>query len=667
MRTNILKLTGLLCLSLLASTVANAAARTNPDGPTMPTAHYSITTNPPMWLGQKATASDGGAGDLFGVGVAIYGNTAMIGAYEPDYGSDGKGAVYVYTLQNGSWVQTQILTASNGSADGEFGCSVAVEGTTAVIGACGAANGTGTAYVFTETSGTWHQTQELTGSNGSYFGHSVAISGSTILVGSPFTYLPGPIQGAAYVFTNAGGTWTQTAELSANDEANGDEFGWSVSLNGNTALIGSMLDNVNGNTNQGAAYLFTNSGGTWTQTQKLTADDGGSNDAFGSSVSLSGTTAIIGSPAAMTAGVPAGAAYVYENSGGTWSQTQKLMLDNSAINAFGASVNLQGSTVLIGADATSGANFGSGATFIYTDQSGFWQQSQKLYASDGAANDAFGWSVAMNGNNILIGAFQATVAGNPDQGAAYFYGPANLDIAISAPAAATQSNSYTSQIILTNVSGSTSPAATVTAMVPVEAAFVSATASQGSCGQASGMVSCELGQIGGNGGMATASITLKPTGAGGDIIKNTGSIAWAVPDTNAATGTKILTPPIASDGTLAVTEDMPKSSTLSASDPDGEQLTYTIVSPPAHGSAQLSGTVGGAYTYTPSSGYVGSDSFTFKANDGHADSNTATISITVQKKPSSGGGGGGGGGSTTPLGLALLTLIGLAAVIRRRH
>lgn len=661
MSTNSSLQAGLLGLLLFTAAVSHANQRRPTSSPT----HSQSTTTPPMWLGQRITAADGGTGDQFGIGVAVSGNTAMVGAYKPYSGSNGKGTVYVYSMQNGKWVQTQELMASDASTDDEFGCSVTIEGTTAVIGACHARNGPGAAYVFTESSGSWQQTQELTASGSNDFGHSVAISGSTILVGAPFTYLPGPIEGAAYVFTNTGGTWAQSAQLTASDEADGDEFGWSVSLDGSTALIGSLLADINGNTSQGAAYLFTNSGGTWSQTQKLTATDGGSNDDFGMSVSLSGTNAIVGATGAQTAGIPAGAAYVYTDTAGTWGFAQKLMMNNSSINEFGASVDMQGSRVLVGAYAASGSNFGSGATLIFIDQNGIWQQSRMLYAADGVANDAFGWSVSLDGSNILIGADQAIVGGNENQGAAYFFQPADLDIAISAPASATQNGSYTNQIILTNMSGSTSPVATVTATVPAEATFVSANSSQGSCDHSAGIVSCELGQLSGNGGMATANITLEPTGNGGDKIRNTGSVGWAIPETGAVARTKILTPPVAHDGTITATENATTSGKLEGTDPDHESLTYAVVTQPTHGTVQYS-TRGGSYTYTPSSNYIGSDSFTFKVNDGHVDSNTATISITVNKA-TSGGGGGGGGGRSAPLALILLSLLGLSVLLRRRR
>ncbi|MDN5865595.1 MAG: cadherin-like domain-containing protein, partial [Gammaproteobacteria bacterium] len=126
-------------------------------------------------------------------------------------------------------------------------------------------------------------------------------------------------------------------------------------------------------------------------------------------------------------------------------------------------------------------------------------------------------------------------------------------------------------------------------------------------------------------------------------------------------------PPVASGGTLKVNENASASGTLKATDADGDALTFSIVAQPTHGSVTLDDAATGAYTYTPTSGYSGADSFTFKANDGQADSNVATISITVNAAPPPPPPPGGGGGALGDLGLGLLALIGLAGLIRRRR
>lgn len=631
-------------------------------------ARYPLTVDPLVWIENKVTASDGATGDNFGQAVALSGNTAMVGANQPPWGSNGKGAVYVFTRLNGVWSQSQKLVASNGATGDEFGCSVAIDGTTAVIGACGRNGGIGSAYVFTESSGIWNQTQELTASGADYFGYSVAISGSTIIVGAPWSSPTFGYQGTAYVFTPSGSTWTQAAQLTASDAASGDDFGWSVGIDGSTAIVGASLASAPA-TNQGAAYIFTDSGGTWTQAQKLTASDGAKNDDFGNAVSVSGMTAFVGADQAAVNGIAySGAVYVFSNAGGTWAQAQKLTAGTNSADHFGSSLAVSGATALIGSDGTAGNSYGSGAAFVYTNQSGTWQQTHKLYASDGATNDAFGWSVGLYGSNFLIGADQASVGGNSNQGAAYFYAQSNLGISVSAPPTATQGNTFTSQIIATNNSSAASPALIVSTVVPASTTFVSATPSQGSCNRTSGSINCAIGGIGGNGGTATVNLMLKATGTAKSVIGSTGSIANASPALSAGATTVIITPPSALNSTITDTENTSTTGTMQASDADGEPLTFTVVSQPGHGSVTVTNPSTGAFSYTPASGFTGSDSFTFTANDGYADSNTATVSITVNAQSSGGGGstGGssGGGGTGLP---ALLALGLLAGLMRRRH
>ncbi len=188
------------------------------------------------------------------------------------------------------WTQQPELTASDGAMLDEFGWSVAVSGGTAIVGAYGHTVGSnadqGAAYVFVQSGTTWTQQAELTASDGAAgdsFGYSVAVSGGTAVVGAP-THLIGDNvdQGAAYVFVQSGTTWTQQQELTASDGAGGDEFGSSVAVSGGTAVVGAYAHTVGSNADQGAAYVFVQSGTTWTQQQELTASDGAADDSSAS-------------------------------------------------------------------------------------------------------------------------------------------------------------------------------------------------------------------------------------------------------------------------------------------------------------------------------------------------------------------------------------------------
>jgi FG-GAP repeat len=222
------------------------------------------------------TASDGEGDDAFGYSVALSGNSALVGAYLKTIGSNTyQGVAYVFTFNGSTWVQQQELTASDGAAGDDFGSSVALADNVALVGAyrktVGSNGFQGAAYVFTFNGGTWVQQQELTASDGSafdQFGWSVALSGTTALVGAESKTIGlNSAQGAAYVFTFNGSAWDQQRELTANDGGSGDYFGYSVALSGTTALVGAYLKTVGSNGTQGSAYVFTFNGSTWIQQQ----------------------------------------------------------------------------------------------------------------------------------------------------------------------------------------------------------------------------------------------------------------------------------------------------------------------------------------------------------------------------------------------------------------
>jgi hypothetical protein len=386
-------------------------------------ATYPVTIDPLVWLEQKVTASDGAASDSFGYSVALDGTTAVVGAQAATVGGNlYQGAAYVFTETDGIWSETQKLTASDGAAYDNFGNGVALSGTTVIVGAPDAAvNGNtaqGAAYVFTQSGGSWSQTEKLLAVDGAAsneFGTSVSIQGDTALIGA-IQLLHGP--GAAYVFVNAGGTWSQTAKLTASGGSGA--FGDAVRLDGNNALIGAQQTGVGGNRDQGAAFVFTNQGGTWSQSATLVASDGATFDSLGSSVALEGSTALVGAPGATVNGSQRGAAYIFTESGGSWSQAQKLTAsDGEDLDDFGSSVALSGATALIG--AAQYYSDGNGKVYVFTESNNTWTQETELLASDGAADDEFGWSAALDGSTALIGAWGATINGNIGQGAAYFY------------------------------------------------------------------------------------------------------------------------------------------------------------------------------------------------------------------------------------------------------
>ena len=323
-----------------------------------------------------------------------------------------------------SQIDTSKLTASDGLRGDEFGISVAVDGNTAVIGAyqddhtdddSNTIGNAGSAYVFTKVSGVWRQVAKLTASDGDTsdeFGYSVAVNGETVVVGAHLddhTDGDGDTdddEGAAYVFTKPANGWadmTQTAKLTAFGAAAGDEFGISVAVDGNTILVGAHQND----SSDGAAYVFTKPFTGWadsSETAKLIASDAAADDEFGISVALDGDTAVIGARQDDDNGSQSGSAYVFTKVSGVWSQKAKLIASDGAANdEFGISVAVDGDTAVIGARQGDTRN---GAAYVFTKVSGVWSQKAKLTADDGAADDEFGISVAVEGDTAVIGAYQ---------------------------------------------------------------------------------------------------------------------------------------------------------------------------------------------------------------------------------------------------------------------
>jgi hypothetical protein len=397
-------------------------------------------------------ASNTGAGDRFGENsVAISGDTLVVGApreasnasgVNPTFAADGitpaqshngltrAGAVYVFIRVNGTWTQQAYIKASNPSGFDEFGCSVAIDGDTLVVGAneedsaSPGVNGdqfgplisnSGAAYVFTRTQGTWSQEAYLKASNpqlGGNFGFSVAVEGDTIAVGSigesssaagvnPTLAADGitPAQsdrsvdtsGAAYVFTRTLGTWTQQAYIKSSNPGQYDVFGWRVALSGDTLVVGAPYESssaagvnptlaADGTTaaqaddsisGSGAVYVFTQVNGTWAQKDYIKASNSGLFDYFGGSLALSGDTLVVGAP--------------YESS-----------------SARGVNPTLTPT----GADAQSdNSAASSGAVYVFTRANGTWSQQAYIKSSNNpGARQEFGLSVALSGDTLVVGA-----------------------------------------------------------------------------------------------------------------------------------------------------------------------------------------------------------------------------------------------------------------------
>jgi FG-GAP repeat len=344
------------------------------------------------------------------VAVSADGNTAIVGGLEDN---NGAGAAWVFTNGGGAWTQQGAKLVGAGAvgpygAQQGYSVALSADGNTAIVGGYGDDNGTGAAWVFTRSGGVWTQQTKLVGTGavgGSNQGASVALSGdgNTAIIGG---ISDNSNIGAAWVFTNGGGAWTQQgAKLVGTGAVGGAEQGFSVSLSadGNTAIVGGLADN----NRIGAAWVFTRSDSVWNQQTKLVGTGAEDQSRQGVSVALSndGNTAIVGGYSDKS---NIGAAWVFTRSSGVWTQQGTKLVGAGAVGGAeqGMSVALSadGNTVIVGGN---GDNSNIGAAWIFTRSGGVWnQQGAKLVGTDAVGNPTYqGASVALSGdgNTAIIG------------------------------------------------------------------------------------------------------------------------------------------------------------------------------------------------------------------------------------------------------------------------
>jgi len=296
--------------------------------------------------------------DNFGSSVSINGDYVIIGATADDDNGDWSGSAYIFKRDGTSWAQEDKLTASDGTSNDLFGYSVSIDGDYAIIGAFGDDNYQGSTYIFKRGGTSWAQEDKLTASDGTsndFFGRSVSIDGDYAIIGADYNSL----KGSTYVFKRGGTSWTQEDKLTASDGESSDHFGYSVSINGDYAIIGATGDDDDGSFS-GSTYVFKRGGTSWAQEDKLTASDGTSNDNFGYSVSIDGDYSIIG---AKGDDISRGSAYVFKRDGTSWEQEDKLTAsDGTSNDNFGYSVSIDGDYSIIGAE---GDDSSKGSAYVF--------------------------------------------------------------------------------------------------------------------------------------------------------------------------------------------------------------------------------------------------------------------------------------------------------------
>ncbi len=347
----------------------------------------------------------------FGHSVAIEADHLLIGEF--DY--ENRGAGHFYRKDGNGWIFTQTVVGELSSYD-RFGFDVALSGNTALIG--DSDPNQGAFYTYFYNGSIWVRTS-ITGWSEPFqgFGNSVCLDSNTALVSATREDFNGDNSGAVIAFTAAGSGWNSADTLIADDGVEDDEFGSSVSFDGDLAIVGVNLSDAAGN-NSGAVYFFQRTGTSWIQTAKLTGGDSGP-DQFGKSVSLSGEYALVGAPFADTEQSNSGAAYVFKHEGSSWVEQAKLVAqDRSLDDQFGASVALLGDYAVIGAVNGDGLVTGSGSAYVFKREGSSWNQVVELNASDGFEQQRFGISVDISNDFVVVGAPGVRSA---DDGSVYLY------------------------------------------------------------------------------------------------------------------------------------------------------------------------------------------------------------------------------------------------------
>ncbi|EOQ96299.1 FG-GAP repeat protein [Leptospira wolbachii serovar Codice str. CDC] len=469
----------------------------------IPFCGFRVSSAPKLWEAQAyLKASNAEANDFFGFSVAISRDTIVVGASGeasnqttisngPTASGDNSalrsGAVYVFQRSGNSWTQEAYLKASNAEVDDRFGISVAIDGDTIAVGANeedsnqttitnglpasndNNASNSGAVYVFQRTGSTWVEQAYIKPPNtgvDDQFGVSISISGDTIAVGSfledsiQTTITNGPTatgddsatqSGAAYVFQRSGSTWSQQAYLKASNAQSDDRFGVTVSISGDTIVVGANLEDSNQTTitngatassdnsatQSGAAYVFQRTGSTWVEQAYLKPPNAEANDQFGQRVAISKDTIVVGSfsessnqttisngqtASTNNSAALSGAAYVFQRIGSTWTHQAYLKAPNTeADDRFGISLAIEGDTILVGAifedsnqtTVTNGQTASednsitnAGAVYVFQRSGSNWFHRAYIKPPNPDLDDRFGNAVAISGDTMIVSANQ---------------------------------------------------------------------------------------------------------------------------------------------------------------------------------------------------------------------------------------------------------------------
>ena len=365
----------------------------------------------------KVVASRGSVESFFGSTVAVAGEYAIVGAEGQRTAQSG--AAYIFQRIADTWVQQDRISANDAVAGDRFGSAVDISATHAIVGAWNANDERGAAYIFVKNGSTWTQQARLIASDGAagaQFGQSVSIEGNIAVVGAwQDDNERGSAAGAAYIYAFDGANWQQQAKVVSSDGRQGDRFGSAVTVNGGTVLIGAANGGFFG---EGVAYVFSDNGTLWQQDARLVSPSAGLSDGFGLTVAVEGDVAVIGAPLQdNNASIDEGAAYAFVRSANGWGEGVKLTASNGSSGLeFGSAVDIVDAEIVVGAR---GANNQRGAVYMFSDTGAGWGEDLVLEADDGEDGDGFGGAIAYTGFDIIVGAPENKNINGPNAGAVY--------------------------------------------------------------------------------------------------------------------------------------------------------------------------------------------------------------------------------------------------------
>lgn len=353
-------------------------------------------------------------GQSFGSSVSVFEDYAIIGAIGRDFPELNAGAAHVFHFDGTTWSKVDDLFASDAAQGDSFGSGVAISGNYAIVGAPYKDvdfGSQGQAYIFRRDGASWIEDTILVAPDGmlnNQFGRNVSISDSFAVIGVPNYDIVGSTNsGQVYVFRLTGDTWIQDTVLAVLDETNIYSFGSSVSISGDDLVIGAPYSLVGTNNAQGKVLIYQHSGGSWSRDTIVYNTGGGDEDRLGSSVSISGDQIITGAPyATINTNTAQGQVLVFNRSANTWNlQSTIHASDGEESDRYGTSVSISGEYAVIGTPFKDvRENLNQGKAYIISLIGNSWSEKSILVASDGAQGDRFGTQVTISGNQIMVGA-----------------------------------------------------------------------------------------------------------------------------------------------------------------------------------------------------------------------------------------------------------------------